>query len=102
MGKKKKKGGKKKTREWEKSELEGAEGRKLKAMCFTAYLRLGHVEYRGDIKQIGSGIARAKWRAGSTATKKTTHTHMEGLGFTHRGHPGLGKVAGLGREKKGN
>lgn len=84
--KKKRKRGKKKTREWEKSEWEGAEGRKLKAMCFTAYLRLGHVEYRGDIKQIRSGIARAKWRAGSTATKKPhTHTwkvwdsHTEGI-----------------------
>ena len=33
------------------------EGRKLKAMamCFTAYLGLGHFEYRRDIKQIRSG-----------------------------------------------
>lgn len=68
-------------------------GRKLKAMCFTAYLCLGHVEYRGDIKQIRSGIARPKRRARSTAKQKQKK-NMEGLGFIHRRHPGLGEVAG--------
>lgn len=42
-------------------ELEG-EGRKHKAMCFTAYLGLGHYEYRRDIKQIRSGMTRAAER----------------------------------------
>lgn len=43
--------------------LEG-EGRKHKAMCFTAYLGLGHYEYRRDIKQIRSGMTWAAERAG--------------------------------------
>lgn len=43
----------------------GGEGRKLQAMYFTAYLCLGHDEYRGDIKQIRSGKSEAKWRPGS-------------------------------------
>lgn len=42
------------------------EGRKHKAMCFTAYLGLGHYEYRRDIKQIRSGMTPAAERAGST------------------------------------
>lgn len=44
-------------------ELEG-EGRKHKAMCFTAYLGLGHYKYRRDIKQIRSGMTRAAERTG--------------------------------------
>lgn len=46
--------------------MERAGGRKHKAMCFTAYLGLGHYEYRRDIKQIRSGMTQAVQRAGST------------------------------------
>ncbi len=41
--------------------VERVGGRKHKAMCFTAYLGLGHNEYRRDIKQIRSGMTQA-WR----------------------------------------
>lgn len=45
--------GAKKERE-RKSLCFGGRERKCQAMCFSAYLKLGHFEYRRDIKQIGS------------------------------------------------
>ena len=38
--------------------------RKPKARCFTAYLWLGHYEYRGDIKQIRPEMTRVVARTG--------------------------------------
>lgn len=55
--------------------MERAGGRKHKAMCFTAYLGLGHYEYRRDIKQIRSGMTQAVQRAGSTMYRHGLVTH---------------------------
>lgn len=73
-------------------ELEG-EGRKHKAMCFTAYLGLGHYEYRKDIKQIRSGMTRAAERTGQQ------WKHMA-LWFTHRSTEEFTMPAKSGRKGK--
>lgn len=65
--------------------LEG-EGREHKAMCFTAYLGLGHYEYRREIKQIRSGMTRAAERA-------WLQWKYMGLWFTHRSSSRLAIMA---------
>lgn len=64
--------------------LEG-EGRKHKAMCFTAYLGLGHYEYRRDIKQIRSGMTWAAESAGSTMEMHGLVVHTWKYKYAHNG-----------------
>lgn len=55
--------------------MERLGGRKHKAMCFTAYLGLGHYEYKRDIKQIRSGMTQTVNRAGFTMERHGLAIH---------------------------
>lgn len=46
-------------------------------MCFAAYFRLGHDEYRGDIKQIRSGMTWAEEKLGHDGKTLDKYSHIE-------------------------